>query len=397
MLSSSNAVGIAKYGPLTQAILDFVEPRIRAVVKLRTLPSPSRLLATCRARRTAVLDAREALDQVATLLASPHRLLRLLVLRELARNGATLRPKEEMMHGAGHQVCANFSESLHRLLSCLLELLRERNGVGVDDSVDTDAESLILCIFRLPLGPPDAAGSLSLASYLDEVVRQRADALSHAALHAVLLVAASACRRPSEPALHVVLEHLSLPKSSEHVCRMLQILTLLLPHSPRDHPEFCSRLTPILISLAQSRAKGNDVQQTALRLLGRVMPATSSSCVPAISRQLCSTLGEALWGCANVQPRRTPLVLASDASTPTTGTQRDSWLWGMPPIMTRDLITVCCSLSPARGEQRRVRSTFWSPLTSRRVASASSRPNSGDAAEDALLIWLRTGDDPIAL
>ena len=379
---------LSKYGVLTEKILDFIEPKVRDVSKDAAPPSPAQLTAVCRLRQRAVQEASLALDDAERLL--HHSPLRFQFLRELANHDVRMRPKDDQMYGAGQAASTSFTVSLHRLLGGLLRLLQ-------DDTTPLAQETLVLSIFCRPLGPADAEWVVAsgLIKTLHTVSQRRADPLSRSALFAVCLTAAGGSPQPAPTQFvlrTVAAEQLEdLPNNDDaHASRMLQLVTLLMPPSPREPPpeEVSSQLAPILASIAERHTLGWQVRALALRLLGRVLPSAEPSVVLSMCRGLCASIGAGLW-CDGTSGEQ-PCMFRGTGMPPVLN---QMWAWGAPPMETRELpvcgLIVCCTREH-EVPPNAIRIQLPPGLQSVKSFRVFTLPLDKKADDDTPLTWVRT-------
>jgi E3 ubiquitin-protein ligase HERC1 len=140
----------AKYGLLTSEVLDFIEPRVRAVAPAAAEPPLTALEGEISRRAHAVDLGTAALQAAEAALTSPRAPLRLAVLSGLARRSSLLRPEPSELHGCSHAVEARFTDALHALLGRLHALLT------ADGRSEAEA-LLVLHVLAMPLAAEDMA------------------------------------------------------------------------------------------------------------------------------------------------------------------------------------------------------------------------------------------------
>lgn len=132
-----------KYGQLTTEVVHFIEQG-EGVAN----DAMGALHAEMARRASAVTASKKSLSTLCELLRSPHESIRMIVLNEMSRASASLRPDPALMRGCGHELERDCNQALHRLLGTLTDLLARKRT--------SEAEArLIVQALRLPFAAPD--------------------------------------------------------------------------------------------------------------------------------------------------------------------------------------------------------------------------------------------------
>ena len=265
---------------MTSEALDFIEPRIRMVSKVRAgLPG----LRTELHRRFGVVSAAHAAyEGLSSMLSDAPAVIRLPLLVELGRRPSLLCPPPPSVLGCGHDLMARFHAARHRLYNVLARLL--------SSSTASQAElRLVLSALQLPYSAHDI-GWIESAGLIRLIRKAAGDFPSEAPL-ALYSILASVVRAGVEGAdeaagaahpghgqplwvANELLEQIT-SASVERTMRMrcLHLLVLWLPSTP-DAPldrGFVQAATPRLFSLASTTVDDDEVQRLVAEIDERIV------------------------------------------------------------------------------------------------------------------------------
>ena len=325
-----------KYGRMTSEALDFIEPRIRMVSKVRAgLPG----LRTELHRRFGVVSAAHAAyEGLSSMLSDAPAVVRLPMLVELGRRPTLLCPPPPSVLGCGHDLMKRFHAARHRLYNVLVGLLSSSSASQAE-------QRLILSALQLPysahdIGWIESAGlirlirkvvadfpseaSLALYSILASVVRAGVEGAGEAA------DAAQPSRGQPLWVAHELLEQITSVRVERTMrIRCLHLLVLWLPSTP-DTPlggELVQAAAPRLFSLASTIVDDDEVRMLCLRLIARLLSGLKTGPrglegAPELSSMATTVLGElgqAIWRPQDGRLSDVPTSPPTDATEGSTG------------------------------------------------------------------------------